>query len=217
MGQKVNPTLLRLQVTNTWVSRWFNDKQYKKVVLEDYKLRNLLMKRLERAGIAKVEVERSINSIRIILFVAKPGMVIGRSGAGIEELKSIIHTFLRNEYGKQAPKLDLRVEPVKEPNLDAFLVAKNVADMLLRRLPYKRVLVQTADRVMNSGARGVRVVLAGRIAGAEIHRTEKIQVGTVPLSTIREDIEYASFPALTKKGYIGVKVWIHKPEGGVGK
>lgn len=217
MGQKINPTLLRLQVTESWKSRWFDDKKYKDVVLEDYHLRNILFKKLEKAGVASVEIERSINSLHIILSVAKPGMVIGRSGVGIEELKKTLSAFLKKQHGKQAPKLELRVELVKEPNLDAYLVAKNISDMLIRRLPYKRVLVQISDRVMNSGAKGVRIVLAGRIAGAEIHRTEKIQVGTVPLSTIREDIEYASVPALTTKGYIGVKVWIHKSEGGMGK
>ncbi len=215
MGQKINPTLLRLQVTDTWKSRWFDDKKYKDVVLEDYHLRNILFKKLEKSGISSVEIERSINSLQIILSVAKPGMVIGRSGSGIEELKRTLNSFLKKQHGKQAPKLELRVEPVKEPNLDAYLVAKNIADMLVRRLPYKRVLVQISDRVMSSGAKGVRIVLSGRIAGAEIHRTEKIQVGTVPLSTIREDIEYASVPALTTKGYIGVKVWIHKTEGGI--
>ena len=110
------------------------------------------------------------------------------------------------------PKLDIRVEPIKEPNLDAYLVARNVTEMLIRRMPYKRVLVQTADKVMNSGAKGVRIALAGRINGAEIGRKEKIQLGTVPLSTIRANISFASVPALTKKGYIGVKVWINRQE-----
>lgn len=212
MGQKVNPHLIRLQVINNWDSRWFDDKNYKQTVLEDYKLRTLLLKRLERAGIAKVEIERSIKSIKVILSVAKPGMVIGRAGSGIEDLKKLIIDLLQKAYGKQAPRLELQVEPVKDPNLNAFLVAKNVADQLIRRLPYKRILVATADKIMNSGAKGARIVISGRIAGAEIHRSEKIQVGTVPLSTIRANIQYADFPALTKKGYIGVKVWIHQPE-----
>ncbi|HUD44149.1 MAG TPA: 30S ribosomal protein S3, partial [Patescibacteria group bacterium] len=189
MGQKVNPHLIRLQVINTWTSRWFDDKNYKQTVLEDYNLRTMLLARLERAGIARVEIERSIKSIKVILYVAKPGMVIGRAGSGIEDLKNTINAFLQKNHGKQAPRLELQVEPVKEPNLDPFLVAKNVADQLIRRLPYKRVLVTTADKVLNSGARGVRIVLAGRIAGAEIHRTEKIQIGTVPLSTIRANIQ----------------------------
>ncbi len=212
MGQKVNPHLVRMQVIHTWGSRWFNEKTYKNTVLEDYRLRTILLKRLERAGAAKVEIERSINTIKIIIYVAKPGMVIGRGGSGIEDLKKFIIGFLIKAHGKSAPRLDLDIQGVKEPNLDAYLVAKNIADQLVRRLPYKRVLVTTADKVMSSGALGVRIVIAGRIAGAEIHRTEKVQLGTVPLSTIRGNIHYADFPALTKKGYIGVKVWINKKE-----
>jgi small subunit ribosomal protein S3 len=170
------------------------------------------MSKLSHAGIAKVEIERSINTVKIIAHVSKPGVVIGRGGAGIEELKRFINSFFMKKGGKKMlPRIDIKIEPVKEPNLNAMLVAKNVADMLIRRLPYKRVLAQTSERVMGSGAAGVRIVLAGRIGGSEIGRREKIQTGTVPLSTIRENIEYASFPALTKKGYIGVKVWINSP------
>ena len=140
-------------------------------------------------------------------------MVIGRGGAGLEELKVFIQkNLVKQSAVKNQSKLDIRVEPIKEPNLDAFLVARNISEQLIRRLPAKRVLTTTVEKVMGSGARGVRIVLAGRVGGAEISRREKIQVGTVPLSTIREDISYASSPALTKKGYIGVKVWIHQPE-----
>jgi small subunit ribosomal protein S3 len=213
MGQKVNAHVLRLgQNGSTWDSRWFNERNYSSVVLEDYQLRTTLMSKLSHAGIAKVEIERSINTVKIIAHVSKPGVVIGRGGAGIEELKRFINSFFMKKGGKKMlPRIDIKIEPVKEPNLNAMLVAKNVADMLIRRLPYKRVLAQTSERVMGSGAAGVRIVLAGRIGGSEIGRREKIQTGTVPLSTIRENIEYASFPALTKKGYIGVKVWINSP------
>jgi small subunit ribosomal protein S3 len=212
MGQKVNAHVIRLDNVYTWSSRWFDEKQYKETLLQDYNLRKLLMLRLKNAGIAKVEIERSINSLRVIIHVSRPGIVIGRGGSGLEELKkSIIGFFARNSK-KNMPKLDIRVEPVKEPNLDAYLVASNVADQLIRRLPYKRILVSTSERVMASGARGVKILLTGRIGGSEIGRREKIHVGTVPLSTIRENIHFASLPALTKKGYIGVKVWINKPE-----
>ena len=216
MGQKVNAHVLRLgQNGLTWDSRWFNERQYKEVVLEDFQLRTTLMSKLYHAGIAKLEIDRSINTIKIIAHVSKPGVVIGRGGAGIEELKRFITGFFMKKGGKKMlPRIDIKIEPVKEPNLDAVLVAKNVADMLIRRLPYKRILAQTSERVMGAGAGGVRIVLSGRIGGSEIGRREKIQTGTVPLSTIRERINYASFPALTKKGYIGVKVWVHIPEGG---
>ena len=214
MGQKVNPHLVRLRTIYNWDSRWFDEKNYKETVIEDYQLRSALIERLKMAGVGKVEIERSINNVKVILNVSRPGIVIGRGGSGIEELKKFVRTFfIQSRKGKQVPRFDIIVEPIKEPNLDAVLVAKNVAEQLIRRLPYKRVLSQTADRVMNAGADGVRIVLSGRIGGAEIGRREKIQIGTVPLSTVREHIQYAQFPALTKKGYIGVKVWINKKEG----
>ena len=216
MGQKVNPHVLRLGTVFNWSSRWFDNKNYKTIVMQDYKLRKALMERLKFAGIARVEIERSINSIKIIPYVSRPGMVIGRAGTGLEDLKKfIIEVFAKHGLkGKNAPKIEIAVEPVKEPNLDATLVAKNVSDQLARRLPFKRVLNQNAERVMAAGAQGVKILLSGRIAGAEIGRREKIHLGTVPLSTIRENIHYASFPSLTKKGYIGVKVWINVREKG---
>lgn len=214
MGQKVNPHLVRLQKIYSWDSRWFSQKQYKEMVVEDYKIRKLLMDRLKQAGVARIEIERSINSVKLIVYVSRPGMVIGRAGTGIEELKKVILAFIvASRQTKHTPRLDVRIEPVKEPNLDAFLVAKNIADQLVRRLPHKRVMTQSVERVMNAGGKGVRIILSGRIAGAEISRREKMQKGTVPLSTLRARIEFASVPALTKKGYIGVKVWINKPEG----
>lgn len=214
MGQKVNPQILRLGILYNWTSRWFDEKKYKDVLIEDYKLRSALMNRLKMAGVARIEIERSINSLKIIAFVSRPGIVIGRAGTGLEDLKKFLISILNIEKkGKNIPKLDIRVEPIKEPNLDAYLVARNIADQLIRRGSYKKVLGQTADRVMTSGAKGVRILLSGRINGAEIGRREKIQQGTVPLSTIRESIHFASVPALTKKGYIGVKVWINIPEG----
>jgi len=214
MGQKVNPHLIRLREVHGWQSRWFDERNYQATLLEDYNLRKLLIERLKGAGISKVEIERSINSVRIVAYVSRPGMVIGRAGTGLEELKKFITAFFNTSKGKkQMPKIDIRIEPVNEPNLDSMLVAKNIAEQLLRRLPYKRILAQNAERVMASGALGVRILLAGRIAGAEISRREKIQKGTVPLSTIRSNIDFASFPSLTKKGYIGVKVWINKTDG----
>lgn len=220
MGQKVNPHVLRIGTIYDWTSRWFNERQYKDVVIEDYLLRKMFMEKLKSAGIARVDLERSIKNLKVILYVSRPGIVIGRGGSGLEDLKKAMKLFYtkRGITGKALPKIDIRVEPVKDPNLDAHLVATNIADQLVRRLPFKRVLNSTAERVMNSGALGVKVVLTGRIAGSEIARREKIHVGTVPLSTIRENISYAQVPALTKKGYIGVKVWINRPEDkGVGK
>lgn len=212
MGQKVNPRVLRLAPNQDWTSRWFADKEYKKTLLEDYKIRKSLMERLKHAGISEIQIERSINNLKITAFVSKPGMVIGRGGTGLEELKLFLVKLLNRKQTKNQFKMDIRVEPIKEPNLDAYLVAKNISDQLVRRLPAKRIMKSTVEKVMGAGAKGVRIVLSGRIGGAEIGRREKLQQGTVPLSTIRENIDYASVPSLTKKGYIGVKVWINKGE-----
>lgn len=212
MGQKVNARLIRTGPVYSWESRWFAAKGYANVLLQDFKIRKALMAKLGFAGVSRVEIDRSINSLKITAFVSKPGMVIGRSGAGLDELKKFLQTLMVTlvKEKKHMPKIDLAVEPIKEPNLDAYLVAKMVSDQLVKRLPAKRVLGQASERVMGAGAKGVRIILSGRIGGAEIARREKIQKGTVPLSTIRAHITFASAPALTKKGYIGVKVWIHR-------
>ena len=213
MGQKVNPQILRLGPIYNWSSRWFDDKKYKDVLLEDYNLRKALMTKLAGAGVSEIEIERSINSLMLKINVSRPGMVIGRGGQGMEEIKDYVYKLLKiKKNSKSAPKIDIRIEPIKEPNLDAFLVAKNISDQLVKRLPHRRILAQTVERVMGAGALGVRIIISGRVGGAEIGRREKIQKGTVPLSTIRERISFASVPALTKKGYIGVKVWINKGE-----
>ncbi len=213
MGQKVNAKVLRLGPIFNWSSRWFEDKKYKETLLEDFKIRKSLMEKLRNAGISEIEIERSINNLKITAYVSKPGMVIGRGGTGLEELKIYIQkNLIKKSNVKNQYKLDIRVEAIKDPNLDAYLVARNIADQLIRRLPAKRVMNTTVEKVMGSGAKGVRIVLSGRVGGAEISRREKLQTGTVPLSTIRENIHYASVPALTKKGYVGVKVWINKPE-----
>jgi len=212
MGHKVNPKLFRLGPVFNWDSRWFDDKNYAATLLEDYNLRKSITERLKIAGVSLIEIERSINSIRITAYVSKPGIVIGRGGAGLEDLKKFLVTELLKTHKskKSLPKMDIRIEPIKEPNLDAYLVAKNISDQLARRMPHKRVMIQSVERAMSAGALGVRVVLSGRINGAEIGRREKMQQGTVPLSTIRENVNYASVPSLTKKGYIGIKVWINK-------
>lgn len=213
MGHKVNPKLFRLGPVFNWDSRWFDDRNYAATLLEDYNLRKAITSKLSGAGVSTVEIERSINSIKVTAYVSKPGIVIGRGGAGLEELKKFLVAILsKNKASKNLPKIDIRIEPIKDPSLDAYLVAKNVSDQLARRMPHKRVLGQAVDKAMSSGAKGIRIVISGRINGAEIGRKEKLQQGTVPLSTIRENVNFASVPSLTKKGYIGVKVWINKKE-----
>lgn len=222
MGQKINPKAFRLGILYPWESRWYAKKwQYKDLLFADIKLREELMKKLKSAGLAQVEIERSINKIKVTLHVSKPGMVIGRGGTGLEDLKKYIEKFLLfpsvRGAGKnqkitvsQRLKVELAIEAVKEPNMSAYLVASGIADQLVKRFPHRRVCNQAVNRVMSAGAKGVKIALAGRIAGAEIARREKFHSGTVPLSTIREDVDFASVPALTKSGYVGIKVWICK-------
>lgn len=212
MGQKINPIGFRLGPLYTWSSRWFaSSKDYHKYVLEDSKIRKSLMAKLHIAGIARVEIERSINKMDVIVFVSKPGLVIGKGGTGLDDLKKFLLNILKiKENTKNAPKVDIRVEPVKEPNLDAYLVATNISDQLIRRMPAKRAMNQSLEKVMQAGAKGARIILSGRIGGAEIARREKVQSGVLPLSTLREKIDFARVASLTKSGYVGVKVWICK-------
>jgi len=211
MGQKVNPFGFRLGPLYSWSSRWFADgKRYKQLLFEDVKLRETLQTRLKSAGLSRIEIDRSINKVDVTIYVTRPGVVIGRGGTGLEDLKKFITKFLSKQKSTTPQKIELKVEPVKEPNLDAQIVATNISDQLIKRLPHRRVIKQSIERVMNAGAKGVQIQLAGRIAGAEISRREKYKQGTIPLSTIREEVDYASVPALTKSGYIGIKVWICK-------
>ncbi len=215
MGNKIHPIAFRLGPIYTWTSRWFAGKKlYPGLLLDDVRIRRSLMTKLKPAGIARVEIERSINRISLVLYVARPGVVIGRGGTGMEDLKKYIMTQLLKIKAddKNAIKVDIKVEPVKEPNLDAQLVAVNIADQLAKRLPAKRVLKQTVEKVMTAGAKGVRVRLGGRIGGAEIARIEHEQAGVVPLSSVKERIDFAAYPAYTRSGYVGVKVWICLPE-----
>ncbi len=215
MGNKIHPVAFRLGPVYTWTSRWFTtSKNYQNLVVEDAKLRKALLLKLKPAGVARIEIERSINKLTIIAHVSRPGVVIGRGGSGSDDLKKyIIEKILKiNQNDKNAPKVDLKVEPVKEPNLDAFLVATNIADQLAKRLPSKRVVKQSVEKVMQAGARGVRIRLGGRINGAEIARVEHNQQGIIPLSSVKEKIDFAAVPAYTRSGYIGVKVWICLPE-----
>jgi small subunit ribosomal protein S3 len=209
MGQKVNPIGFRLGTAATWESRWFAPVgKYHQFLKEDVKIRELLLKRLKTAGVTKVEIERAVNKIKVIIFVARPGVMIGRGGTGLQDLKK----FLLNELKIKDDLLEIVPMDIKNPDLSAYLVAQNIADQLIRRLPAARVINQTLDRVMRAGAKGVKVKLSGRIGGAEISRVEWKAQGSIPLHTLRSDIDFAIYPALTKSGYVGVKVWINKGE-----
>lgn len=215
MGQKVNPYGFRLGKLYTWDSRWYAKKaDYHKFLLEDIKLRQFLLNKLKLAGVTKIEIERSINTVKIIIFVSRPGVVIGRGGSGLDQLKKIIAQRLKiNLEDKKSAKLDLEVKEVKSPDLSAKLVCDRLIDQLVKRYPHRRAVMQALDKVMAAGARGVKIILAGRIAGAEISRREKYSRGKIPLQTMRANIDYAQAPALTKSGYVGIKVLIYKGEG----
>lgn len=212
MGQKIHPKGFRIGPVFNWVSRWYaGSRQYKHLLLSDVMLRRELTTKLKSAGLAQVEIERSINKVKVTVHVSRPGVVIGRGGQGLEILKKFIESFLARQLKideKSQMKVDIAVEPVKEPNLNAYLVATTIGDQLTRRMPHKRVCNQAVDRMMSAGAKGAKIKLSGRINGAEIARREKFGTGTIPLSTIRENIDFAAVPALTKSGFIGVKVWI---------
>lgn len=207
MGQKVNPFGFRLGDKYSWNSRWFaSGDRYKKLLQEDIMIRELLMNKLRNAGISKVEIERSFDRRTVAIFVARPGIVIGRGGTGLEEIKKLLLSKLNlTETGK----LEIRVEEIKRPDLNAYLVGQSAADQLMRRMPFRRVMQSTIERVMRSGARGARIVLAGRLGGAEIARVEQVREGSIPLSTLRADIDFAKVTAHTKSGTVGIKVWIY--------
>lgn len=215
MGQKINPTGFRMGHFLPWKSRWYAEGgQYQQYLLEDVAVRKALMERLKLSGVNSVEIERLPQSMVISIYVARPGVVIGRGGTGIEEVKKFIIGEIRKVRGSLPKdlKIDLKVNEVKNPDLSAHLVAERITSDLERRMPYRLIIARTMDRIMQSGAKGVRVVLGGRINGAEISRREKFHRGSVPTQTLREDVDYAEARALLKRGYVGVKVWIHDPE-----
>lgn len=214
MGQKVHPFGYRLGPLFDWKSRWFAGKQdYKKQALEDHKLRQFLRKELENAGLNQVVIERSINIIHLILFVSRPGVVIGRGGSNLELLKKNILRLLKiNPNDVKGRKVEIKVEEVKNPEIQAELILHRLQDQLSKRYPHRRAVGQAIDKAMQSGAKGIKIVLSGRIAGAEIGRTEKYTQGSVPTQTLRADIDYAQAPAMTKSGYVGIKVYVYRGE-----
>lgn len=210
MGQKIHPVGFRMGISADWKSRWFaKGDKYKTNVLEDIKIREILMKKLRPAGIQAVEIERAVNKLKVIIFVSRPGVLIGRGGSGLTELKKFL---MKNLKVKKDNALEIVPMEIKSADLSAYLVAQNVAEQLIRRMPAQRIMNQSIDRVMRAGAKGVRIVISGRIGGAEIARREWKAQGTMPLHTLRADIDFAIYPALTKSGYVGVKVWINKGE-----
>ncbi|HLU36483.1 MAG TPA: 30S ribosomal protein S3 [Thermomicrobiales bacterium] len=203
MGRKVHPVGFRLGVASDWESKWFAEKQYTELLHEDRAIRELIMKELTRAGIARIELERAANKVDVTLFTAKPGIVIGKQGANVERLRKLIE----KEVGK---KVNLKIEEIKVPETNARLIAESIAEQITRRVAYRRAMKHAIQQAMRRGAKGVKVRMSGRLGGAEMSRTVTEMEGRVPLHTIRADIEFATVHAHTTYGRIGVKVWVYK-------
>jgi small subunit ribosomal protein S3 len=206
VGQKVNPIGFRVGVYRGWDSRWFARNSYGEQLLEDRNIRNYLQSVLENAEIARIEIEKAADSARIFIFTARPGVVIGKKGQDIEALKKDLAALLKRQ------NIEISVQEVKQPELDAQLVAKNIAEQLEKRASYKKAMKRAVASTMKAGAKGIKIRCAGRLQGAEIARKEGIRVGSIPLHTLRSDIDYGFAQALTTYGIIGVKVWICKGE-----
>ena len=206
MGQKVNPHGLRVGVIKDWDTKWYaNKKDFSVFLVEDFKIRQLIKKKLYIAGIARIEIERVVNKVKVNISTAKPGLVIGKGGAGIEELRKSLEKLTNKD-------IIVNITEVQKPELDAQLVAENIASQLERRISFRRAMKQCMSKAMKFGAKGIKTAVSGRIGGAEIARTEHYHEGTIPLQTLRADIDYGFAEADTTYGKLGVKVWIYKGE-----
>ena len=205
MGQKVNPVGLRLGIIKTWESRWFGGKNYADYIFEDYKLRKFIKQKLYHAGVSRIEIERSAKRIRLRIYTARPGIVIGKKGAEIAQLKKEVEQLTVHE-------VLIDIQEVRKPEIDAQLVAENVANQLERRVAFRRAMKRAVQSSLRFGALGIKVICAGRLGGAEIARTEWYREGRVPLHTLRADIDYGTAEARTTYGVVGIKVMIFKGE-----
>jgi small subunit ribosomal protein S3 len=203
LGRKVNPIGFRLGITTEHQSRWFAERNYTELLHEDIRLRKMVQQRLPNASISKVEIQRSANQVDVTLFTAKPGIVIGKGGQAVDVLRKELETVT----GK---KVRLNISEIRQPELDAYLVAESIGDQISKRISYKRAMKQAVTRAMRLGAKGIKVKVSGRLGGAEIARIAQDKDGRVPLHTLRANIDYAVFHAGTTYGRIGVKVWIYK-------
>ncbi|MBU1089812.1 30S ribosomal protein S3 [Patescibacteria group bacterium] len=205
MGQKVHPKSFRIGVIKSWSSRWFSKKDYANLLHRDITLRKAIKERLKESGVGEIEIERSSGSVKVNVFTSKPGMVIGRQGAALEELKS--------DIGQQfGDKIEINIIEVSKPDAFAQLIAESVANQIERRMPFRRVAKQAVKKGMEAGLQGIKIRVAGRLNGADISREETFKDGNIPLHTIRADVEYGEIPAKTTYGQIGVKVWTYRGE-----
>lgn len=205
MGQKVHPIGFRLGITKNWKSRWFSPKNYPDLIQEDRRIRDIVRKQLSAAGIADIEVERKSNQVEVTILTAKPGMVVGRGGKNIEDLRQKLFQELNK-------KVQMNVQEVKSVETNAQLIAEAAAQQLEKRVAFRRVMKQSMSRAMNAGAQGIKIMISGRLAGADIARTEWLREGRIPLHTLRADIDFGFFEAKTVFGIIGIKVWVYNGE-----
>ena len=207
MGQKVNPKGFRVGVIRDWDSKWFADKKdFSDLLVEDYNIRKIVKKEVYDAGIADIEIERAVNNLKVTVFAGKPGMVIGKGGAGVEELKKKL------EKAAPGKRIIINVEEIKYQDLSAQLVAENIASQLENRVAFRRAMKQSMQRTMRAGAKGIKTMVSGRLGGADMARSEGYSEGTIPLQTLRANIDYGFAEANTEYGKIGCKVWIYKGE-----
>ncbi|MCK5415950.1 30S ribosomal protein S3 [Candidatus Parcubacteria bacterium] len=214
MGKKINPKIFRISATRVWPSKWFAyGKDYARKIEQDVTIRRYVTKKLIEAGIDKVEIERTANKININIYTAKPGIIIGRGGKGVDDLKKEIHKkFLSRPAGIKTGDIKLNVFEVSRPNLSAQIIVQSMILDIEKRMPFKRVMKQVVNRTERAGGLGIKIVVAGRLNGAEIARSEMLVSGKIPLSTLRADIDYARGMASTIYGAIGIKVWIYNGE-----
>lgn len=209
MGQKVHPKSFRLPITGAYNSRWFSARAYPQLLKQDVEIRKYLMSKLTSAGLARIDIERSLQNVTVTIHTSKPGVVIGRGGQGIETLRQAIR---RLHMGQGKYNVKLNVQEIDKPELNAQVVVGNIAEQIEKRLPFRRIMKNTIEQVMGAGAKGVKVMLAGRLNGAEIARTEMLSNGSLPLQTLRAGIDYGRGEAHTTYGKIGIKVWIYTGE-----
>ncbi len=203
MGRKVHPYGFRLGITRTWTAKWYHDKEYTDLLVEDIAIRQLVEKRLANASVSGVEIERNFGQVTVTVHTAKPGIVIGKGGQNVEVLRQQIGALTKR-------KVKLEIKEIRQPELDAYLVATNIAQQLTRRIAFKKAMKQAIQRSMKAGAKGVKIMVSGRLGGAEMSRTEWDREGRIPLGTLRADISYGQVHAHTTYGRIGVKVWIYR-------
>lgn len=208
MGKKINPRVFRLGMSESWRSRWFAGKDYAELLQQDIKVRKFLAKELHEASIDRIEIERNRGELIINISAAKPGVIIGRGGSSVEDIKSKV----RRQFLEKNTKLQINITEVSVPSLSANVIVQNIKEDLEKRMPFRRTMKMNIDKVMKAGAKGVKIVVAGRLNGAEIARTEKLTQGKIPLQTIRSNIDYSRGIAQTIYGVIGIKVWIYKGE-----